>query len=318
MIFHCCDPRRLEVLAAAARPTPSSSSRCSTARAPPGAPRQQTLFVRLLRPGLRAHAGQPAHHRRRAHCAASTSSGAPPADALPPQAEPGLVDTVDDLARTLVVRTDSSGDFSTYTLSIVANSGSRRSAGRLRSAAVVDRLLVQGRVPGRLRLRPAVALPARHRRTSPTIDYLAKDYQGFRRLMLDRLSLLVPGLDRALAGRPRRHAGRTAGLRRRQPLLPPGRDRQRGLSRHRAAARLGAPPRAPRRLLHARGLQRARLRALRRRRPGRRPRPGHAAADPQRPASRRRSRRAARSCATPSRPAPRCSRPRTTPCSTSA
>jgi len=27
----------------------------------------------------------------------------------------------------------------------------------------------------------------------PDIDYLAKDYQGFRRLMLDRLSLLVPG-----------------------------------------------------------------------------------------------------------------------------
>ena len=38
------------------------------------------------------------------------------ADALPPEAEPGLVDTVDDLPRTLVVRTDSSGDFSTYTL----------------------------------------------------------------------------------------------------------------------------------------------------------------------------------------------------------
>src|SRR4051812_20481817 len=29
-------------------------------------------------------------------------------------------------------------------------------------------------------------------RTHPDIDYLAKDYQGFRRLMLDRLSLLVP------------------------------------------------------------------------------------------------------------------------------
>ena len=27
----------------------------------------------------------------------------------------------------------------------------------------------------------------------PDIDYLAKDYQGFRRLMLDRLSLLAPG-----------------------------------------------------------------------------------------------------------------------------
>ena len=30
-------------------------------------------------------------------------------------------------------------------------------------------------------------------RLRPEIDYLARDYQGFRRLMLDRLSLLVPG-----------------------------------------------------------------------------------------------------------------------------
>src|SRR5205807_1000740 len=53
-----------------------------------------------------------------------------PANALPPQAEPGLVDTVDDLARTLVVRTDGTGDFSNYTFSIVAHSGtSDRPAG---------------------------------------------------------------------------------------------------------------------------------------------------------------------------------------------
>ena len=35
--------------------------------------------------------------------------------------------------------------------------------------------------------------PSAPRLFGPPIDYLAKDYQGFRRLMLDRLSLLVPG-----------------------------------------------------------------------------------------------------------------------------
>ncbi len=38
----------------------------------------------------------------------------------------------------------------------------------------------------------ALACPP-ERREAPQIDYLAKDYQSFRRLMLDRLSLLVPG-----------------------------------------------------------------------------------------------------------------------------
>ena len=79
--------------------------------------------MRLLRPGftltpdnLRITGGERIRTIGIVWCA--------PADALPPQAEPGLVDTVDDLARTLVVRTDSAGDYSTYTLSIVANSGS--------------------------------------------------------------------------------------------------------------------------------------------------------------------------------------------------
>ena len=66
-------------------------------------------------------------------------------------------------------------------------------------------------------------------------------------------------LARAPRARPRHHAGRAAGLRRRPPELLPGRGRDRGLPRHRAAAHLGAPPRAAGRLPHARGLQRARL-----------------------------------------------------------
>lgn len=39
---------------------------------------------------------------------------------------------------------------------------------------------------------PVVALPAT-RQAEPTIDYLAKDYASFRRLMLDRLAALLPG-----------------------------------------------------------------------------------------------------------------------------
>ena len=82
----------------------------------------------------------------------------------------------------------------------------------------------------------------------PEIDYLAKDYASFRRLMLDRLASLVPDWRERNAGRPRHRARRAARLRRRPAQLLPGRRRHRGLPRHGAPARLGAPPRAAGRL----------------------------------------------------------------------
>ena len=108
---------------------------------------------------------------------------------------------------------------------------------------------------------PPALLPA------PQIDYLAKDYASFRRLMLDRLAVVMPdwsernpadlgvALVELLA-----YVGD-------QLELPPGRGRDRGVPRHGAPARLGAPPRPPGRLLDARRLQRPRL-GLRRGRHG--------------------------------------------------
>ena len=106
------------------RPAPAGRASSASARAnaieflevldhaaPPGAPRQHTLFVRLLRRGFDA--------RRPTTCASTAASASAPcgiewcapADALPPQAEAGLVDAVDDLPRTLVVRTDGARRF---------------------------------------------------------------------------------------------------------------------------------------------------------------------------------------------------------------
>ena len=278
MKFHCCDPRRLDVLKRSGTANAIEFLEVLDRAAPPGAPRQQTLFVRLLRPGftltpdnLRIDGGERIRDVGIAWCA--------PADALPPQAEAGLVDTVDDLPRTLVVRTDSCGRLLDLHARDRRRPGSDDAAGRLRSEAVVDR-----RSRSRSNARPTSTArePASVRRRSahaPDIDYLAKDYQGFRRLMLDRLSLLVPGWTERSAADLGVVAGRAPGLCGRQPVLPPGRDRQRGLSRHRAPARLGAPPCAAGRLFPARGLQRARLRALRRRRAERGAAERHAAAD---------------------------------------
>jgi hypothetical protein len=189
--FHCCDERRLEVLQQSGSANAIEFLEVLDRAAPPGVPRQQTLFIRLLRPGfiltpdnLRIDGGERIHSVGIVWCAS--------ADALPPQAEPGLVDTVDDLPRTLVVRTDGSGDFSRYTFAILANSGSDDPpAGFDPRLSHID-FSFKVECPSDFDCAQPITCPPESG-AQPEIDYLAKDYQGFRRLMLDRLSLQVPG-----------------------------------------------------------------------------------------------------------------------------
>ena len=95
--------------------------------------------------------------------------------------------------RALVVRTGVAGDFSTYTLRIVA------------SRALPDRPPdgfdpILSEVPFSFKVDcPSDFDCATERRCErpesedPPIDYLAKDYDSFRRLLLDRLSVVIPG-----------------------------------------------------------------------------------------------------------------------------
>ncbi|TCL69496.1 putative baseplate assembly protein [Rhizobium sp. BK251] len=191
MRYHCCDLRRLSVLRRSGSANAIDFIEVLDKDAPPGAPRQQTLFVRLLRTGfnitpdnLRITGGE------RIRTVGIVWSAT--ADALPPEAEPGLVDTVDDLPRTLVIRTDSSGDFSTYTLSIVANSGSSNPPAGFDPILSSIEFSFKVECPADFDCADTHACPP-ELRPRPDIDYLAKDFQGFRRLMLDRLNLLVPG-----------------------------------------------------------------------------------------------------------------------------
>jgi hypothetical protein len=191
MTYHCCDLRRLEVLKLSGSANAIEFLEVLDLASPPGAPRQQTLFIRLLRPGLvltpdnlRISGGQRIPSVGIQWCA--------PANALPPQAEPGLVATVDDLARTLVVRTQSAGDFSIYTFAIVANSGSGSPPAGFDPKLSSIGFSFKVECPSDFDCAQNPACPP-DAVVRPQIDYLAKDYQGFRRLMLDRLSLLTPG-----------------------------------------------------------------------------------------------------------------------------
>jgi len=196
MKFFCCEERRLDVLREAADPAVNAIEYLEVLDrlAPPGVPRQRTLLIRLLQPGFvltPEHIVIDGGERLRQVAVL----WAAPVNALPAAAEPALAAVVaaasDDLSRTLVVRTASEGDFSRYTLRL------RSAAGSSQPPAGFDPVLSSIEFSFKVEcpsdfdcvvktLCPPQALE------KPAIDYLAKDFTGLRRLMLDRLSLLVP------------------------------------------------------------------------------------------------------------------------------
>jgi hypothetical protein len=190
--FSCCDPRRLEVLEHGGSANAIEFLEVLDHAAPPPVPRQRTLFVRLLKAGfgpvlapenIRITGGERIRTVPVLWCA--------PADDLPPEAEPGLVDGVDDLPRTLVVRTEFAGDFSLYTLRLVDGSADALPPQDFDPKLSSIEFSFKVECPADFDCKPAAECPPEPRE-QPAIDYLAKDYQGFRRLMLDRLSLLTP------------------------------------------------------------------------------------------------------------------------------
>jgi hypothetical protein len=194
VIYHCCDERRLEVLRRSAATTNAIEFlEVLDREAPPGTPRQRTLLVRLLRPTTAANAIQPANLRIDGGVRIPTVAVEWVAlGSELPASEAALAALVEEPTRTLVVRTASAGDFSRYTLAL------RRLDDPAAPPAGFDLLL------SRIEFSFKVECPAdadcdaplacaSPPAPMPRIDYLAKDYAGFRRLILDRLNLLAPG-----------------------------------------------------------------------------------------------------------------------------
>ena len=106
--------------------------------------------------------------------------------------ELGALQGVEHPQRVLVVRTDSSGDFSSYSLRLVET----RSAPD-RPPAGFDPILSTLAFSFKVDCDSEFDCAPDERDEEPSwpaprIDYLAKDYASFRRLMLDRLSVLMP------------------------------------------------------------------------------------------------------------------------------
>ncbi|HVV86976.1 MAG TPA: putative baseplate assembly protein [Kofleriaceae bacterium] len=176
-------------------------------RAPAGVPRQRTLLVHLFQPvpatftaaNLRLDGGVRVKVTVQwAFPAQAFHDGTVPADVVPAAEAATLKAWLDatypgELAGILVVRTgsgtkDFEGDTSTYTLTLLPAPADDDAFDRKFRA--ID-LTFKVECPKVFDCLPAAPCPP-EARTGPRIDYLAKDYPGFRRLMLDRLATVMP------------------------------------------------------------------------------------------------------------------------------
>ncbi|MBS0508474.1 MAG: putative baseplate assembly protein, partial [Proteobacteria bacterium] len=92
---------------------------------------------------------------------------------------------------TLQVELDGIGDFSRYTLRLVAGPDADAPPAGIDPALAQITFGFKVDCPSDLDCRPANACPPEVQ-SVPDIDYLARDYPTFRRLVLDRLSVLMP------------------------------------------------------------------------------------------------------------------------------
>jgi len=169
------------------------------AGAPAGTPPQQTLLVHFLKP-----LAVPLDERnvRIEHPPGAAAAGvvwarrAVDAQALVDEgrilnAERDAYLTLAAADRILVVRTSSNGDYSTYTLRLVTSpTDAGPPAGIDQRLAAVD-FSCKVECPSDFDCKVDPACPP-EAFEEPEIDYLAKDYSSFRRLILDRLSILMP------------------------------------------------------------------------------------------------------------------------------
>jgi Baseplate J-like protein len=198
MRYFCCDARRLEVIKVAGTANGIEFLEVRDHLEPDPALRQRTLFVRLLLPVPTKPNGESLLEAQNVlidggeRLPVIAVEWVAAADHLPAGTDPALVDGIDDLPRTLVIRTAVFGDFSRYTLHLRAGPDSDQPPDNF--DPILSDIEFSFKVECPSDFDCAIALPCPPQpATKPRIDYLAKDYTGFRSMMLDRLSLLTPG-----------------------------------------------------------------------------------------------------------------------------
>lgn len=192
MRYYCCDERRREVVRQLGSLNGLDYVEVHDSGLTGDPLRQLTLFVKFLRPptllGLakdkfRIDGGERIQQ--------VDIAWVEPPTALPPGQPADLLDDLDQPDHFLVIRTKSSGDFSLYTLRLVSGPGVDS------APAGVDPVLATLQFSFKVQCESdfdcAVKTPCPAPQISqPQLDYLAKDYSSLRRMMLDRMSVLMP------------------------------------------------------------------------------------------------------------------------------
>ncbi|BBX69959.1 putative baseplate assembly protein [Mycolicibacterium psychrotolerans] len=150
--------------------------------------RQRTLYVRMLKPVTAVPTVVIDGGER---IASVDVQWAFAATALP-AAEAYLAVDLDEPDHVLVVRTAERGDFSRYRLALVATPGSDDPPAGFDPLLAEVTFSFKAECPSDFDCKEDCACPPQTH-TAPTIDYLAKDFQGFRRIMLERMAQLAPG-----------------------------------------------------------------------------------------------------------------------------
>jgi hypothetical protein len=194
MIFSCCD--RLRRNAVEAHPTLNAIDYLEVLHqdAPPGMAPQRTLLVHCLKPvpaltrdNVRITGGE---RIRRIGILWAARANAVPAT-LAPLAQRNFLAAMPGSNRILAVRTDSDGDFSTYHLALVRAAGDELPPDNFDPQLSDIAFSFKVECPSDFDCKP-VSECAEPARPLPEINYLAKDFGSFRRLLLDRLTQLMP------------------------------------------------------------------------------------------------------------------------------
>ena len=197
MMYHCCDPLRRN--AVAAHPTLNGIDHLEVIDkdAPSADLRQRTLVLRLLkavpaglgRDQVRVEGGERVRHIEIEWVAPASS---PPPSPVTSDAERSGYAALPEPDHVLLVRVKDHGDHSPYTLLLV-----RSPLDAAPPQGFDPRLSEIGfsfkvECPSDFDCKPANSCPEEPP-PAPLIDHLAKDYASFRRLILDRITQLVPG-----------------------------------------------------------------------------------------------------------------------------
>jgi Baseplate J-like protein len=181
--YACADERRLRAVKEAGVLNGIEYVEVSDTEAPAPALRQRTLFVRLLKPlataGVTITGGE--------RIPTVPVEWVAPATAVPAGEDPALVANLEDPATVLLVRTATRGDFSLYTLRLTGPPAGFDP--RLTSVEFSFKV----ECPSPFDCGPACTCGRFAPAPTSAIDYLAKDFGSFRRLMLDRMSVVAPG-----------------------------------------------------------------------------------------------------------------------------